>query len=55
MPGRTETVGANLCGFDYVLLTEADAVPDLPPARFRLLARSGFAALYAIIDCKKAA
>jgi hypothetical protein len=55
LPGRTETVGANLCGFDYVLLTEADAVPDLPPARFRLLARSGFAALYAIIDCKKAA
>ena len=43
---------ADVCGFDYVLLMEADAVPDLPTARFRLLQRSGFAALYAITHCK---
>ena len=33
---------------------EADAVPDLPADRFRLLVRSGFAALYTITQCKEA-
>jgi hypothetical protein len=42
---------ANLCGFDDILLLEADAEPDLPTQRFRLLRRSGFAALYAITQC----
>jgi hypothetical protein len=45
---------ADVCGFDYVLLMEADAVPDLPAERFRLLVRSGFAALYTIVKCKAA-
>ena len=43
---------ADVCGFDYVLLTGADAAPGLPPERFRLLSRSGFAALYAITRCR---
>jgi predicted anti-sigma-YlaC factor YlaD len=52
LPNRTTTATADLCGFDDVLLTGADAVPDLPPDRFRLLTRSGYAALYAITACK---
>jgi hypothetical protein len=52
MPDRAEAAVADLCGFDYALLLEADAVPGLPPERFHLLARSGFAALYAITKCK---
>jgi hypothetical protein len=52
LPNRTTTAAADLCGFDDVLLTAADAVPDLPPGRFHLLARSGYAALYAITACK---
>jgi hypothetical protein len=51
LPNRAEASSANICGFDYVLLLEADAVPDLPAERFHLLARSGFAALYAIVQC----
>ena len=42
---------ADVCGFDYVLQLEADAVPPLPPERFHLLVRSGYAALYTIIQC----
>jgi hypothetical protein len=53
MPSRTEAAIADVCGFDYVLLLEADAVPALPEQRFRLLVRSGFAALYAITRCKE--
>jgi hypothetical protein len=53
LPDRADTAIANVCGFDYVLLMEADAVPDLPADRFRLLIRSGFAALYAITHCKE--
>jgi hypothetical protein len=51
LPNRTATVAADVCGFDYVLLTAADAVPDLPADRFRLVIRSGFAALYAPVRC----
>jgi hypothetical protein len=51
LPNRGEAAIADVCGFDYVLLMEADAVPDLPAERFRLLARSGFAALYTITRC----
>ena len=51
MPTYQQAVVADVCGFDYVLLMEADAVPDLPAARFRLLERSGFAALYAVVEC----
>ena len=46
LPNRAEAAAADVCGFDYVLLMEADAVPGLPAERFRLLVRSGFAALY---------
>jgi hypothetical protein len=52
LPDRAEAASANVCGFDYVLLTAADAVPDLPAERFRLLKRSGFAALYSITRCR---
>jgi hypothetical protein len=54
IPTWAEAATANVCGFDYVLLIEADAVPDLPPERFRLLVHSGFAALYGINQCKPA-
>jgi hypothetical protein len=53
IPTWGEAAIANVCGFDYVLLMEADAVPDLPADRFRLLVRSGFAALYTITKCKE--
>ncbi len=52
LPDRAEAAVADVCGFDYVLLMEADAVPALPSDRFRLVAQSGFAALYAITRCK---
>jgi hypothetical protein len=54
MPDRAEAAAGDICGFDYALLMDADAVPTLPPERFRLLAQSGFAALYAITKCKPA-
>ncbi len=52
LPDPAQAAAADVCGFDYVLLTGADAAPDLPPERFRLLSRSGFAALYAITRCR---
>ena len=52
LPNRAATAATDVCGFDYVLLLEADAVPRLPEDRFRLLVQSGFAALYAITRCK---
>jgi hypothetical protein len=51
LPDRTDALTNNLCGFDYVLMTRANAVPELPADRFRLLVHSGYAALYAIADC----
>jgi hypothetical protein len=54
LPDRATAAIANVCGFDYVLLLGADAVPELPADRFRLLVRSGFAALYTISHCKEA-
>ena len=51
LPNRAAAAIADVCGFDYVLLTGADAVPDLPADRFRLVGRSGFAALYGIVRC----
>lgn len=53
LPDRATAAVANVCGFDYVLLTGADAVSDLPARRFRLLVGSGYAALYAITQCKE--
>jgi hypothetical protein len=52
LPDRARTATADLCGFDYVLLMDADAVPPLPANRFRVLAQSGFAALYTITKCR---
>jgi hypothetical protein len=51
LPDRAEAAVADVCGFDYVLLVDADAVSGLPAERFRLLVQSGFAALYAITKC----
>jgi hypothetical protein len=52
MPNWSQASTGDVCGFDYVLLLEADAVPALPVARFRLLIRSGFAALYSVTKCR---
>ena len=49
---RKAAINADLCGFDYLLMTEVDALPSLPPDRFRLLDQKGFAALYAITACE---
>ena len=51
-PNWADVAHANVCGFDYVLLMDADAVPGLPAERFRLALQSGFAALYTIRQCK---
>jgi hypothetical protein len=51
LPNRRDVLGADLCGFDDLLLIEADAVPALPANRFRLRVDAGFAALYAITQC----
>ena len=51
LPDAAQAATADVCGFDYVLLTGADAAPALPPERFEALRRSGFAALYRIIRC----
>jgi hypothetical protein len=53
LPDRATAAVADLRGFDYVLLMAADAVPGLPADRFRLLVRSGFAALYAVEKSKE--
>jgi hypothetical protein len=53
LPDRAAAAVADLRGFDYVLLMAADAVPGLPADRFRLLVRSGFAALYAVEKSKE--
>jgi hypothetical protein len=52
LPDQAALLKADLCGFDVVLLTQADAAPELPTPRFRLLVRSGFAASYAITRCR---
>jgi hypothetical protein len=52
LPDRNQAAAADVCDFDYVLLTGADAVPDLPAARFQALVRSGFATLYRITRCQ---
>jgi hypothetical protein len=52
LPDRAQAAVADVCGFDYVLLMAADAVSPLPANRFRLLAQSGFATLYAVTRCQ---
>jgi hypothetical protein len=52
LPDAEQAAAADVCGFDYVLLTGADTAPDLPPERFQPLRRSGYAALYGIIRCE---
>jgi len=54
LPKQADLPTADLCGFDAVLLTQADAAPDLPEGRFHLLVRARFAALYAIKACRPA-
>lgn len=51
LPDRATAAIADVCGFDYVLLTGADSVPQLPAERFALVAQSGYAALYTIVQC----
>jgi hypothetical protein len=53
LPSRMEVAVADVCGFDYVLLIQADSVRALPAERFRLLVQSGFAALYSITSCER--
>jgi hypothetical protein len=52
LPDRTRLLTMDLCGYDDVLVTNAEAVPPLPAERFRRLAGSGFAVLYAVTVCK---
>ena len=52
LPDLAQAAAANVCGFDYVLLTGADVAAALPPERFQPLRRSGFAALYGITRCQ---
>jgi hypothetical protein len=52
LPDQSSLLKANLCDFDAVLLTQADAAPDLPERRFHLQVRAGFAALYTIKVCR---
>jgi hypothetical protein len=52
LPDRARAAMADVCGFDYALLMAADAVSPLPANRFRLLAQSGFAALYGVTRCQ---
>jgi hypothetical protein len=51
VPTWAEAAVADVCGFDWVLLLEADALPDLPAARFQVAVRSGFVTLYRIEAC----
>lgn len=51
LPDRAELLRMNLCGFDIVLLTNAEAVPRLPADRFQLLASHGFAQSYRVLVC----
>jgi hypothetical protein len=52
LPDQTKLLTADLCGFDAVLVTQADSAPDLPADRFVPRVRAGFAALYGIKDCR---
>jgi hypothetical protein len=52
LPDQHGVMTADLCGYDVVLMTQADAAPELPADRFRLLVRAGFAASYAITRCR---
>jgi hypothetical protein len=52
LPDQRRLLTMDLCGFDNVLLTNAEAVPPLPADRFLHLAGSGFAVLYAVLVCK---
>jgi hypothetical protein len=51
---RRELLGADLCGYESLLLLDADAVPPLPADRFVALAVTPFAALYRIDLCRPA-
>jgi hypothetical protein len=53
LPDYARASVADVCGFDYVLLMAADAMAPLPATRFRLLAQSGFAALYGVTRCQE--
>ncbi|MFL5283172.1 MAG: hypothetical protein ACJ8AW_19820 [Rhodopila sp.] len=52
LPDRGQAAAADVCGFDYVLLTGADTVAALPPERFQAVRKTGFATLYRIVRCR---
>jgi len=52
LPDRTRLLTMDLCGFDVVLLTNAEAAAPLPENRFQLLASKGFARSYRITACR---
>jgi hypothetical protein len=51
MPDQYALKTADLCGFDVVLVLQADGAPPLPAPRFRPLAGRGFARSYGIEAC----
>ena len=52
LPDQLAMAKADLCGFDAVLVTEADGAPSFRDGRLALLVDAGFAALYRVVDCK---
>ncbi|MFL5284779.1 MAG: hypothetical protein ACJ8AW_28345 [Rhodopila sp.] len=52
LPDQDTLARADLCGFDVVLVLQADATAPLPDRRFRRLAGQRFAQSYAINDCR---
>ena len=52
LPGQDGLASADLCGWDVVLVLQADAAPPLPAGRFQPLAGQGFARSYAIKSCQ---
>jgi hypothetical protein len=52
LPDQDRLAAADLCGWDVVLVLQADGAAPLPPTRFRPLAGQGFARSYAIEACR---
>lgn len=55
LPDQFALAKADLCGFDAVLVTNADAAPAIRDGRLALQVDAGFAASYKVADCRAAA
>jgi hypothetical protein len=52
LPDQFAMAKADLCGFDVVLVTEADAATAIRDRRLAPLVDAGFAASYQVVDCR---